>query len=177
MKNSHLESANSWSLVCEICNGNGLEAVQFGCVQGRNICLTCIQKYDLKSTDRTLDEERSQVIDKIRKEIYEVMDEEYVLRDKLNGCDSEELSKMVEYLNIICEAKFKLSEMIATDSVLEKEILKIRRSAHGDPKVLDRKVNRQKDIAENIITDKHMLDEILKLGVCEGLIYYKSSQL
>ena len=176
MKNSHLESANSWSLVCEICNGNGLEAVQFGCVQGRNICLTCIQKYDLKSTDSTLDEERSQVIDKIRKEIDEVINEEDVLRENLNSCDSEELSKMVEYLNIICEAKYKLSEMIAIDSVLEKEILKLRRAAHGDPKSLSQKVNRHKDISENIITDKHLLDKILKLGVCEGLNYYKSSR-
>ncbi|MDF0719969.1 hypothetical protein P0M11_08145 [Kaistella sp. PBT33-4] len=96
MKKSLLESVGSWSSECEICYGNESETVQFGCVQGRNICLTCIQKYELKNSDRTLNEERSQVLEKIREEINEVMDGQHVLRENLNSCDSEKLSKMIE---------------------------------------------------------------------------------
>lgn len=177
MKKSLLESVGSWSSECEICYGNESETVQFGCVQGRNICLTCIQKYELKNSDRTLNEERSQVLEKIREEINEVMDGQHVLRENLNSCDSEKLSKMIEYLNIICETKIKLSEMIAVASVLEEDILKLRHSAHTDPMSLSHKVSRQKDIEANLITQKQLLDKVLILGVCEGLDYYRSSQI
>ena len=177
MKKSLLESVGSWSSECEICYGNESETVQFGFVQGRNICLTCIQKYELKNSDRTLNEERSQVLEKISEEINELMDGQHVLRKNLNSCDSEKLSKMIEYLNIICETKIKLSEMIAVASVLEEDILKLRHSAHTDPMSLSHKVSRKKDIEANLITQKQLLDKVLVLGVCEGLNYYRSSQI
>ncbi|MDF0719968.1 hypothetical protein P0M11_08140 [Kaistella sp. PBT33-4] len=67
--------------------------------------------------------------------------------------------------------------MIAVASVLEEDILKLRHSAHTDPMSLSHKVSRQKDIEANLITQKQLLDKVLILGVCEGLNYYKSSQI
>jgi hypothetical protein len=173
MKNFNIISTNDLSLKCEICSVSELDLITFGSINGRHICLNCIKKYDLKDIDSILNNERSKIIEKVRKEIYNKIDEEYFTPENDDSFGAEDLGKIMEYINIILEIKYKLSEIMAINEVLSNEIIELNNANNCNSEILNFKKNYQTELSEKILRGKSLLQKVLSLGVYQGINHYR----
>lgn len=169
MKNYNEIFTDDLSLVCEICHRSELELIAFGSINKRVICDKCIQEHNLKDIDNILDNQRSERIDKLAKEIYKKIDSEYEVQDD-EKYDAEELHKVMEYTNIILTLKNELSRELAIHEILQQEINNIDSKLVQD---LDTKIKFSDELLSKIERKKNLLLKISRLGVYQGISHYK----